>query len=661
MTGDAYLDLADLLPDALLMVHPDGRIFGCNKGAAALLGRTSAEIVGHSLADFVNEGEQHVAQLLLTGARSRTLLPGALTLRLPDGRTEKCRCEAGLIQPKSEGRESLVLLRLQKKKMAAAQFLALNERIEALSREVYRRKAVEAQLRDYAERLRVTLSSIGDGMIATDSYGRVTMMNAVAQTLTGWTDEEAQGRPVEEVFVIENQHTRLPVENPVAKVLREGTIVGLANHTVLLARDGTERAIDDSGAPIRSERGDLLGVVLVFRDITARYAMESELRNKSAMLAEADRRKDEFLSMLAHELRNPLAPMSTGLHMLLYGRLEPDKHIQVVHMLRRQVSHMTHLVDDLLDVARLVRGRIELKTSVVQINAVLHQAADMSRPLIDAKHHQLEVISVPDHVAVNADPIRLVQVFTNLLSNAAKFTPTPGHIALHCRVEGSEVLISVRDNGVGIASELLAQVFDLFVQGETSLDRSQGGLGIGLSVVQALVQLHGGSVGALSEGLGRGAEFLVRLPLVHASSLQAEADQPKNPFPAAARSMRVIVVDDNKDAAEGLRAVLGLWGHEALTVDCGQAALDLWPRFRPQVVLLDIGLPGMSGYELARRLRALPGGQEVLLAAVSGYGQQLDRDESQLAGMDEHLTKPVDLKRLEHMLLEHPRLHSPKS
>lgn len=654
MTGDGLLGIADLLPDALMMVRPTGTVFICNPGAAVFLGRPSAEVVGRSLADFVVEGESRVAPLLLSGARSRTLLPGALTLRLPDGSSEICRCEVGLVQATGDDREPLVLLRLQKKKVAAAQFLALNERIEVLSREVFRRKAVEAELRNYAERLRVTLSSIGDGMIATDAQGHVSMMNAVAQSLTGWTEEEAKGRPVEEVFVIVNQYTRLPVDNPVEKALREGMIVGLANHTILIGRDGTERNIDDSGAPMRSERGELLGVVLVFRDITARYAMESELLKKTAMLAEADRRKDEFLSMLAHELRNPLAPMSTGLHLLLDGRLDADKQIPIVHMLRRQVTHMTRLVDDLLDVARLTRGRIELKRSIVGLNAVLHQAADMSRPWIDAKHHQLTVASVPETVMVDADPVRLVQVFTNLLSNAAKFTPDQGRIDLQCGMAGGEVVVKVKDSGPGIAPELLTRVFDLFVQAAPSLDRSEGGLGIGLSVVRALVELHGGSVGVHSDGLGRGAEFVVRLPLVPASALAVEA-APLDAPPTTVRSMRVLVVDDNTDAAEGLRAVLALWGHEAVTVDNGQAALDLWPAFRPQVALLDIGLPGMSGYVLARRLRALHGGDEVLLIAVSGYGQQLDREESQQAGMDEHLTKPVDLKRLEQLFLEHSR------
>ena len=493
------------------------------------------------------------------------------------------------------------------------------------------------------ERFRTTLTSIGDGVMVTDAHGQVTLLNPVAQALTRW-DADAIGRPIDEVFRIVNEATRSPVENPVAKVLREGAIVGLANHTVLIGRDGTELPIDDSGAPIRDGRGRVAGVVLVFRDITARRAAEQELH-------ENDRRKDEFLAMLAHELRNPLAPIRNAAHTLALLGTPDDRIHWVSGVIERQVGLMTRLVDDLLDVSRITSGKITLQREPVSIAAVIAQAVEAARPPAESRKETLEV-EVDPHVGwVDGDQARLVQAVGNLLDNAIKYTEEGGHIRLTARVEGPDVVIAVRDSGVGIAGDLLPHVFDLFTQADRSLARRQGGLGIGLTLVRRLVDMHGGRVEATSEGPGRGSEFTIRLPwlAVDAAEPAAEptAGAPEGP-PAPAR--RVLVVDDQPDSTDSLALFLRLQGHQVHTASDGPGALEEFARCQPEVVFLDLGLPGMSGYDVARRLRAMPEARDVRLVAVTGYGTEADREQTRAAGFDVHLAKPVDPHAVEALL-----------
>ena len=491
------------------------------------------------------------------------------------------------------------------------------------------------------ERFRTTLTSIGDAVLVTDSQGRVTLLNPVAEALTGW-DADAIGRPVETVFRIVNEDTREPAENPVGKVLRQGVIVGLANHTVLIGRDGRERPIDDSGAPIRDGRGRVVGVVLVFRDIAERRASEHRLH-------ENDRRKDEFLAMLAHELRNPLAPIRNAAHTLtLLG--QPDERLRWVSgVIARQVGLLTRLVDDLLDVSRITSGKITLQRERVAVAAVIAQAAETARPAAESRRETLEV-DVPDDVGlVEGDPARLIQAVGNLLDNAIRYSEEGGRVRLTARVEAREVVIVVRDEGVGIDAELLPHVFDLFTQADRSLERRQGGLGIGLTLVRRLVEMHGGRVEASSEGAGRGSEFTIRLPRVAAAApvapLVAEVPEAQ---PGPAR--RVLVVDDQPDSTDSLALLLRLHGHEVCTAADGPGAVDEFLRSKPEVVFLDLGLPGMSGYDVARRLRAMPEGRDVRLVAVTGYGTEADRERTRAAGFDLHLAKPVDPHAVEALL-----------
>jgi PAS domain S-box-containing protein len=674
-------------------------------------------------------------------------------------------------------------------------------------------------LRVSHEWLATTLRSIGDAVIATEAGGQVRFMNPVAEQLTGWTSAEAVGKDVSEVFRIVNQETRRPVESPVARVMRDGKVVGLANHTTLIARDGTEAAIDDSAAPIRSATGELIGAVLVFRDVSARRADDqrrafvahasSELaasldtrRTLSALarlavpevgdwcaidlleegqlrhlavehvdpkkvelvheierrypedpsqaggrhevvrtgkpvflpdisdqalvaaardeehlelmrrlqlrsylavplvtqgavigvitLATADsgrhygqadldlagaladraalavnhsrlydestaarleaeranRAKDEFMAMLGHELRNPLAPILTALQIMKLRAptaLERERAI-----LERQVKHVVSLVDDLLDVSRITSGKIELARERVVLSEMVAKALEQVGPLLEQRRHDVR-IDVSEQLAVAGDPIRLAQVLSNLLSNAAKYTEPGGRIEVTGSREGDDVVLRVADNGVGVHPDLLPRVFDLFMQGAQSLDRALGGLGLGLAIVRSVVELHAGRVSAHSDGPGSGSEFRVILPALDADLVTAE------PSPGVARApvtsgVKVLIVDDNEDARELLSEALALSGYETYTAVDAASAITRAEALRPHVALLDIGLPVMDGYDLARQLRQTSGLEQLRLVAITGYGQAADRERARAAGFDAHLVKPISLEDVQRVV-----------
>lgn len=405
------------------------------------------------------------------------------------------------------------------------------------------------------------------------------------------------------------------------------------------------RIYDYVFTPVFAADGEVVAVAGTTRDVTDRKLTEETLRSNEEELGRqaeelraADRRKDEFLAMLAHELRNPLAPIKNGLEIL--RRAGDPAARDTRDMIARQVDHLTRLVDDLLDVSRITRGKVELRPAEVDLNAVLARAAEGVRPLADARRHRLTVTPAPRPVWVTADLTRLVQVVGNLLTNAAKYSDPGGRIDLTLAEEGEEAVIRVTDAGTGIPADVLPRVFDLFAQADRTLDRSEGGLGIGLTLVKGLVELHGGTVKAASDGPGRGSEFTVRLPVVRRA---AEPKPPAARVPSSrAAAKRVLVVDDNADAADSLAALLQLLGHRVRVAHSGAEALQTVGSFHPDVGVLDIGLPGMTGYELAGRLRADLAGDPLTLIALTGYGQAEDRVRARDAGFDHHLTKPAD-------------------
>jgi PAS domain S-box-containing protein len=391
-------------------------------------------------------------------------------------------------------------------------------------------------------------------------------------------------------------------------------------------------------------RTRLVGISL---DITERKSVEEELERQAAQLRQADRRKDEFLATLAHELRNPLAPLRTGLEVLKRAPNTDAAH-RAREMMDRQVGHMVRLIDDLLEISRITLGKVILKKERVTIQSVLDAAIETSRPSIDSARHTLAVKVPDDLIWVDADRTRLAQIVSNLLNNSAKYTPSGGYVEVTATLDGNEAVIRVRDNGMGIPQESVPEAFELFSQLNRALDRSQGGLGIGLALVKRLVDMHGGRIDAESEGLGRGSTFTIRIP-----ALPAAASTAVVPGPEADRAQdtrRVLVVDDNYDAAESLAELLGTLGHHTRVAHSGVEAVATALEFQPDLVFLDIGMPGISGYEVAKRLRTHPEVASAMIVALTGWGTEEDKRRAKDAGFDEHVTKPIEIGVIENVL-----------
>jgi PAS domain S-box-containing protein len=611
------------------------------------------------------------------------------------------------------------------------------------------------------EVLRAILSSMGDAVISTDPKGRVTSVNPVAAALTGWTPDEAAGRPLDDVGRIVNGRP-LAVENPVKCVLAAGGSVELTSHSLLIAKYGTERFIEGNASPIRGAEGRIGGVALIFRDATERRQAEerasrllaleqarlerpghvakasltinsantcdsvvgvltaeakrifdvthaqvlldaeppaggdgaltvpllgrcgrplgcvhlngragggfdgedtailTQLAHMAAVafenarlyeeLRDADRRKDEFLALLAHELRNPLAPIRNALQVMRQANGDPATAERSREMIERQVQQMVRLVDDLMDVSRISRGKLQLRTERLTLASVVNAAVETCRLLLSAKRQDLCATLPEEEVLVEADPTRLVQVVLNLLNNTAKYTDEGGSIRLAAEQRGAEAVGTVKDTGIGISPQMLPRIFEMFAQVDHTLERSQGGLGIELTLVKRLVELHGGTVEARSDGLGRGCEFVVRVPLAAAGPQAAPPDESSGGEASTTRAeRRILVVDDNRDAVDRLGMLLKVMGHTVRTAYDVLEAVDAAATFKPEMVLLDIGLPRLNGYEAARRIRELADGKGVLLVALTGWGQEEDRRRSKEAGFDHHLVKPVDPAELQRL------------
>lgn len=548
--------------------------------------------------------------------------------------------------------------------------------VEITEQVLARKRAEELAAQTEAERarLRAIIDSAPEAIMVIDGRCRILLTNPVADRLyLNPTPYGEDFRTNPGVRVCYPDGTRYHSRNlPLVRAAMDGE-----THTnvevVSLWPDGRRCDLLVNTAPIRDNREQVIGAVGIFQDITLMkeadrerqgllkklqetneqlQSQTNELLAQREKLAEADRSKDEFLAMLSHELRNPLGALSNVVQVLHLHGANDSTCGQVHVILERQVQHMARLLDDLLDVSRITLGKIELQREPMDLIVAVTHAIETTRPLIEARRHELQVSLPAEPVWMEADPTRLEQILINLLNNAAKYTEPGGRIWLTAEREGAEAVLRVRDSGVGISPELLQRVFDLFMQGDRSPDRSQGGLGIGLTLVRSLAEMHGGSVQARSAGPGQGSEFAVRLPAMPTGieSQGSDSKSVESEREAWAARRRILVVDDNVDAAKMLAMLLEMWGHQVWVAHDGQEALEVAISYRPAMVLLDIGLPRMDGYELARRLRQQVGLSEATLVALTGYGHEEARRRSREAGFDHHLVKPIGFGELRRLL-----------
>jgi len=496
-------------------------------------------------------------------------------------------------------------------------------------------------LADSEKLYRAIGETINYGVWVTDAEGAAIYLSDSYLKLTGLTLEQTMRDGWSSALHPDDVESTLAAWK---KCARTGT--AWYNEHRVRGIDGKYHAILAQGVPILDDSGRIQRWAGINLDI-------SRLKNTERALLEADRRKDEFLATLAHELRNPLAPIRNAVRILDSSAADDRQRKWGREVIARQVQRMALLLDDLLDVARITRGQLELKKDYVDLKSVVNVAVETARPLLDAKRHQLIVGLPANPVRLEADPLRLSQVIGNLLTNAAKYTDPEGRIELQARMSNGELQISIRDNGIGLADEVLPGLFTMFSQVNSAIDRAEGGLGIGLALVKGLVALHGGRVQVRSEGLGRGSEFIVHLPHgVIAEPLAPPADTPSGAANASnVRRGRVLVADDNRDAAESLSLVLRFIGYEVFTAFNGTEALEIGARERPHAAIIDIGMPGMSGHEVARRMRLEAWGRHAVLIALTGWGQDQDKQAARAAGFDEHLTKPVDPDQVEGTLV----------
>jgi PAS domain S-box len=493
--------------------------------------------------------------------------------------------------------------------------------------DVSERKGIDAEIR----RLAAIVESSDDAIISKDLHGIITSWNGGATRIFGYRPEEIVGLPVT-VLIPPDRHDE---EAGILNRIRRGNRIEHFE-TVRQRKDGTLVDVSLTVSPIKDEAGNIVGASKIARNIGRLKKVEEELRI-------ADQRKNHFLATLAHELRGPLAPLSNALQVL---RLTEDKksHADAADVMDRQLRLMSRLIDDLLDVGRITSGKLVLKTEQASIAAILRHALEASTAEIEAGAHRLHINLPPDETLVEADPVRLAQVFSNLLTNAARYTPSGGEIRLNTIREPGRVIVTVSDNGIGIPAEKISDIFELFTQVEGALETSSRGLGIGLTLARQLVEMHQGTIEAHSDGPGTGSRFTVSIPTINAAPRPHEQNPPPSPGGTPAR--RVLVVDDNVDSAQSLAMIMKILGHDARVVHDGLAAVAAAEEFVPEIILMDIGMPKLDGYEACSRIRTLSAKPRPFMIALTGWGQEEDRRRCREAGFDLHLVKPIDAQTL---------------
>jgi len=624
-----YRRLFEAAKDGILILDPDTRqITDANPFIAQLLGYSREEMIGKELFEIGLLKDEEASQAAFRELREKQFIRyDDLPLESKEGQCREVEVVANLY---AEDGQSV---------------------IQANIRDITERKQAAYNLEVSEARYRRLFETAQDAILILDANtGKIFDANPFIKEMLGYSQKELVGKELWQIGLFRDQ----------------------AESRAAFSELQAQGYIRYENLPLETKQGQRIDVEFVsnvyqvdhrqviqcnIRDITERSRLERQTHEQAEALAELHHRKDEFLAMLSHELRNPLSAIFNALHILRLEDTENPIQRKAKIVLERQVGQLAHLIDDLLEVSRVITGRIQLHRERLEMRGIVERALESVRSLIEQRKHELSVSLPAEPIWLQGDSTRLEQVVVNLLNNAAKYTDEGGQIWITVEQERGEVVLRVWDTGVGIAPELLPRIFDLFTQADRTLDRSQGGLGIGLSLVQKLVELHGGTVEAHSAGLGQGSEFIVRLPALSSAgeSIIARIETAKQP----AQTSRVLVVDDNMDAADMLVMMLQLFGHEVRAAYTGQTALETAVEYQPDVVLLDIGLPDMNGYEVARHLRQQPQTKDVKLIAMTGYGQDSDRQRSQEAGCEHHLVKPVDPQKLQDLLAR--RVKQPRS
>ena len=608
---------------AIFILDTQGRVLSWSTGAERLMGYREEEILGEPYSRFFLPAE------ITSGEPQREMDQAALTGRGEDDRWHIRKdgtifwC-SGVMTPLKDGGGEL-------------------RGFAKIMRDLTEQKLYEEYRREAEERFHFLVDAVRDyAIFMLDTAGRVVSWNTGAERIKGYTLDEIAGQHFSRFYTPEDREKGRPEKN-----LEDATRGGRTEDVGWRVRkDGSLFMAEVVIYALRSDAGELRGFAKVTRDVTERKRWEEQLIQRERELAELNAHKDQFIAVLSHELRNPLAPIRNVVE-ILRQRIFDDPALQrVLSMLERQVRVLTRLVDELLDVARITTGRVEIRRELVEARVVLERAAEMARPGIEARKHQLRVTVPQEPIWLDGDPIRLEQVVVNLLDNAAKYTAPGGSIWLTAAREGPEVTIRARDTGQGIEPETLTRIFELFWRADPAYDRVESGMGVGLALARKILAMHGGTIEAHSAGCGQGSEFIIRLPAATRRTQQV----PELAAEAQAHSLRLLVVDDNPDAAESLAILLRMHGHDVRVAHSGRAALEAVREQQPQVILLDLGMPEMDGFEVARRLRQELGPGGVVLVAVTGYGQESDRQRSREAGFAFHLTKPADPTQLQYLL-----------
>jgi PAS domain S-box-containing protein len=616
LTGDeSFRLLVEGVRDyAIFHLSPEGIVRTWNQGAERIKGYSPSDIIG-----------KHFSTFYPKEATDRGWPDRELEIARAEGRFE----DEGWRIRKDGSRfwANVVITALRDKHGTLIGF-------SKITRDLTERRRHEDMLRESEERFRLLVENVSDyAIILLNPEGFVSSWNVGARRIQGYTADEIIGRHVSVFFPAEAVGEGMP-----QRMLDEARTKGRAvSDGWRLRKDGSRYWANVILTTLHNRDGVLRGFASVTQDLTQRRRIE--------VLEETGRRTSEFLAMLAHELRSPLAPITNAVGLMRSKKIEDPTLEWSRDVIERQTNHLARLVDDLLDVSRITSGHLTLQKERLNISVVFDRAIETSRPLIESRDQTLDVHPPKRPVWVEGDLIRLSQVVLNLLNNAAKYTPAGGRIWLSAEREDALVVIRVRDSGMGITPELRTRIFDLFTQGIRTLDRAEGGLGIGLTLVERLVALHGGTVEVLSEGANQGSEFIVRLPAVTAPLKAKDSHMEPRPVNVSVRR-RILVVDDNRDATESMRMLLTAWGHDVRTAHDGASALQVASEFQPEFVLLDIGLPGMDGYEVARKLQDLPGTRNAILVAMTGYGQEEDKLRSMASGFARHLVKPADPQKL---------------